>query len=215
MGMTKKQKEVFEYIKGHILTHGISPTQKEIMNHFQLKSLGSVQRYVKYLIQSGHLMNQEHAHRGLQINPHLHAGAGHSTLEHLDTNPFRLPLLGKVAAGIPIEAIESCDQKIEVPPFMVQSKEPHFVLEVQGESMIEEGICPTDLIVCRQQKWANSGDIVVAMWDGEVTVKFYYKHQNKGIELRPANQLMESFWPRSESFELLAKVVGLIRSYNN
>lgn len=214
MALTKKQKLVLDFIKQYNNTHGVSPTQKEIQDEFCLKSLGSVQRYLKYLVNAGLIEMESRSHRGIIICKNDTQTATEFAATAPQNNSHVLPLLGRVAAGNPIEAIENNDNLLEIPPHLVHNGgAPHFILQVEGDSMIEEGINEGDHIICKQQNSANNGDLVVALWDGETTVKRFYRHSTAAIELRPANSSMDSFWPTSESLVILGIVVGLMRNY--
>lgn len=213
MALTIKQKRILDFIRDYNNTHGVSPTQKEIQDAFALKSLGSVQRYLKYLANAGLIEVENRSHRGIIVTDDyshdLPAAAGPQ-----NSASTVLPLLGKVAAGTPIEAIEDNNNQIEIPPHFIRNDSvPHFVLQVEGDSMIEIGINQGDHLICKQQNTANNGDIVIALWEGETTCKKFYRHSFSSIELRPANSTMESFWPTSESLVVLGVVVGLMRSY--
>lgn len=197
MALTKKQKEVLDFITEYVREHGISPTQKEIQNHFGFKSLGSVQDYIKYLTNGGYLLNDSHSVRGL-----MPANVGQNTEE--------IPLLGEIAAGIPIEAIENSDF-ISVPTHML-GKGQHYALRVKGESMIEEGILNGDIAVIKHQTQANNGQIVVAVIDNETTLKKYFKRA-KQIELHPANSTMTPIIVKDKECEIRGLLVGLIRTY--
>jgi SOS regulatory protein LexA len=197
MALTKKQKEVLDFITEYVREHGISPTQKEIQNHFGFKSLGSVQDYIKYLTNGGYLLNDSHSVRGL-----MPANVQQHTEE--------IPLLGEIAAGIPIEAIENSDF-ISVPTHML-GKGQHYALRVKGESMIEEGILNGDIAVIKHQTQANNGQIVVAVIDNETTLKKYFK-KAKQIELHPANSTMTPIIVKDKECEIRGLLVGLIRTY--
>lgn len=208
MSITKKQKEVLDYIISYTDKNDFSPTQKEIKDHFGFKSFGSVQRYIKYLANAGYIESDWNARRGLKVleeNP-----------AHTPSSPdvTEVPLLGKVAAGIPIEAIESADESITVPSNMVQGSHKYFALKVKGDSMIEDGIFEDDLIVCRHQNTAQNGQTVVAVIEGEATVKRFKKSRSQ-IELIPANSTMEPIIVNQNSgaFSIAGILVGLIRSY--
>ncbi|MCO4792582.1 MAG: transcriptional repressor LexA [Bacteriovoracaceae bacterium] len=207
MSITKKQKEVLDYITSYTRKNGISPTQKEIKEHFNFKSFGSVQRYIKYLANAGFLESDWNARRGLKVVDETPAPS-HTP------DVTEVPLLGKVAAGIPIEAIEQADESIPVPSSMVQGSHHYFALKVKGDSMIEDGIFEDDLIVCRHQANASNGQTVVAVIEGEATVKRYKKHRSH-IELIPANSTMEPILvdQTSGAFSIAGILVGLIRSY--
>lgn len=205
MGITKKQKDVYEYIRSYTHTQGIAPTQKEIKEHFNLKSFGSVQRYLKYLTDAGLLETNWNERRGLQVKDWASDESSEPTIE--------LPLLGLVAAGNPIEAIENPTDTINVPVSFIKSGERHFALRVRGDSMIEDGILEEDIIICKYQQTARLGERVVAVIDGEATVKKYVP-KGKSIELHPANSRLRPILVDPESdFRLVGKVVGLIRLY--
>lgn len=210
MSITRKQKDVYDFIIQYTESHGISPTQKEIKDQFQLKSFGSVQRYIKYLTEAGYLNTDWNARRGLKPTPLKPAERGMQTA----FNTIEIPVLGDVAAGVPIEAIEQADETLTVPSGMIAKSGRHFALRVRGDSMIEEGIFEQDLIICRFQEEANAGQIVVAVVDGEATVKKYYRKKNT-VELHPANARLKPFIFELGlcDFKIAGVLVGLMRSY--
>lgn len=137
----------------------------------------------------------------------------------LPTESLTLPLLGRVAAGAPIEALEY-DEFIDVPTSLVRHADRTYALRVQGQSMIEDGILDGDVILVQRQSTAANGEIVVAVVDEEATVKRFYLHQNpqegknhRTIELRPANSSMEPMWYKSGEVQIRGVVVGLIRRF--
>ncbi len=199
MALTKKQKLVYDYICEYLDTNGYSPTQLEIKDHFQFKSLGSVQDYIRYLKSSGHLENDPNSVRGLR-----------PTETSDQNNSIEIPLFGNVAAGKPIEALEG-HETIEIPAHMIQSGK-HYALTVQGESMIEDGILDGDTIIVKEQINAFNGQTVVAVIDNEATVKRYYKKKNS-IELHPANSSMSPIIVNDGDFQIKGILVGLYRSY--
>lgn len=195
--LTRKQKEVYDYICAYIDEHGVSPTQAEIQDYFGFKSLGSVQDYIKYLINAGVLKNDPNAVRGL-----VPAEQAEPSVD--------IPMLGNVAAGIPIEVIERTET-IAVPKSMIRAG-THFALTVKGQSMIEDGILEGDVIIVKKQATANNGDTVVATVDHEATVKRFQK-KAKHIELIPANSSMKPIIVKDEDFQIKGILVGLIRQY--
>jgi SOS regulatory protein LexA len=203
MAITKKQKEFYDYIVAYNQEHGHSPTQKEIKDHFGLKSFGSVQKYLQYLSKEGLLETQWNQRRSLEIKSN-----------EVESDSDQIPLLGLVAAGNPIEAIENPTNTISVPRYLLKGGFRYFALTVKGDSMIEAGILEGDVIVCRSTKEARNGQIVVAVVNGEATVKTF-SHQKKSIELLPANKnyspivVDESI----EDFKIVGNLVGLLRSY--
>jgi len=220
MGITKKQKEVFDYISEYSLINGYAPTQKEIKEHFAFKSFGSVQRYIKYLADAGYIETDWNARRGIT----LLGGPGELSSNsddnfHRDNHPVMdlrsIPLLGDIAAGNPIEALESATETIDVPSYMIRSTSArHFALNINGNSMIEDGILNGDIVICRHQLDAKRGETVVAIIEGEATLKHYYP-TGRTIELRPANKDFSTIVVDRESgeFNIAGIMVGLLRSY--
>jgi SOS regulatory protein LexA len=197
MALTKKQKEVLDFITEYVRENGYSPTQKEIQHHFGFKSLGSVQDYIKYLTSGGHLNNDSHSVRGL-------------TPSSVQQNSEEIPLLGNIAAGTPIETIENSEM-ISVPVHML-GKGKYYALKVKGESMIDEGILNGDIAIIKHQTQAENGQIVVAVVDNETTLKRYFK-KSKQIELHPSNKTMKPIIVRDKDCEIRGLMVGLIRTY--
>lgn len=204
MAITKKQKEFYDYIVAYNKEHGHSPTQKEIKDHFGLKSFGSVQKYLQYLNKEGLLESQWNQRRSLEIKSETQS----------ESDSDQIPLLGLVAAGNPIEAIENPTNMISVPKYLLKGGFRYFALTVKGDSMIDAGILENDVLVCRSTKEARNGQIVVAVVNGEATVKTF-SQQKKSIELLPSNKnyspivIDESI----EDFKVVGNLVGLLRSY--
>lgn len=204
MAITKKQKEFYDYIVAYNKEHGHSPTQKEIKDHFGLKSFGSVQKYLQYLNKEGLLESQWNQRRSLEIKSETQA----------ESDSDQIPLLGLVAAGNPIEAIENPTNMISVPKYLLKGGFRYFALTVKGDSMIDAGILENDVLVCRSTKEARNGQIVVAVVNGEATVKTF-SQQKKSIELLPSNK---NYSPivideTVEDFKVVGNLVGLLRSY--
>ena len=197
MSLTKKQKQVYDFIVNYISENDYAPTQAEIKDYFGFKSLGSVQDYIKYLTSAGYLVNDSNAVRGLQP-----ANTQETTIE--------IPLMGRVAAGAPIEAMEY-NESISVPRSLVKNGQ-FFALIVEGQSMIDDGIFDGDTIIVKKQNQASNGQTVVAAIDNEATVKKYYQKKHP-IELHSANHNMKPFIIQEESFEIKGVLVGLIRHY--
>lgn len=200
MALTKKQKQVYDYIVDYIEENSVSPTQQEIKDHFSFKSLGSVQDYLRYLKQAGYIQNDPNSVRGL--TPLLSANA---------EQMLSIPLHGEVAAGSPIEAIEG-QEHIDVPASMI-GKGVHFALNINGSSMIEDGILDGDIVIIKKQNTAHNGQTVVATIENEATIKRFYK-KNKSIELHPANSaLRPMIFDASANLEIKGILVGLLRKY--
>jgi len=196
--LTPKQKQVLDFIAQHIESQGFAPSQQEIAGAFGFRSLGTVQNYLVRLERAGLLVRDWNGRRSLRLASVAEQG-------------MQLPLAGTVAAGKPIEAIETADT-IDVPPAMVGTGE-HFVLHVAGDSMIEDGILNGDYVVVRKQATAENGQTVVALLDNEATVKRLHRH-GQTIELHPANQSMQPITVNTEvPFGIAGVVVGVIRHY--
>lgn len=208
MGITPKQKKFLEFVYKFSREHGYAPSQKEIANHFGWRSLGTVQDYLKKLREKGLLHNRWNARRALEVN---------STFARLiapKVESQEIPIVGRIAAGKPIEAVEESANAVLPIPSEMLPKGDFFALEVEGTSMIEEGILPNDNIIVQKQETADDGDMVVALLDKEATVKKLYRHKNK-LELRPANKEMKSIWVKPSACKIQGIVVGLYRSYYN
>jgi len=194
--LTPKQKAVFDYITSFSDQQGYPPSQQEIASAFGFRSLGTVQNYLVRLVREGVLSKDWNARRGLKV------------LQH-QSSSIELPLVGLVAAGKPIEAIATPDS-IEVPSSMVGPGE-NFVLRVQGDSMIGDGILDGDYVVVRKQSQADSGQTIVALINGEATVKRLVRKDTR-IELHPANPAMQPLIIDSaDDFHIEGTVVGVIR----
>ena len=201
MKLTKKQKQVYDFICDYISNNCVSPTQIEIQEHFNFKSLGSVQDYIRYLTNAGYLKTNPHTVRGLEP----------TTPDDPALNLLEIPLMGKVAAGAPIEAIDS-STPLTIPASMVKRNHQHFALEVCGNSMIEDGIFEGDVLVVQEQQTAEQGQTVVALIDNEATVKRYYKKSGQ-IELHPANSTMSPIIVNQGDFKIAGIVAALLRQY--
>lgn len=231
--LTPKEKAVLEFIEKYILSSGVSPSYQEIKDHFGLASFNSVQNYLKQLTNKGYIENPLGQKRAIQVlhsastvQQHLQSkvvstttGSPRSQLLQARDEILSLPLLGKVAAGLPIEALRY-DEFIDVPPSMVRDPSKSFALKVQGDSMIEDGIFDEDIILVQKQNSANNGDIIIATVENEATVKRFYvrsqpnsSNKEKMVELRPSNSSMKSMWYSPEQVEIRGIVTGLIRKF--
>jgi repressor LexA len=200
MKLTEKQKAFLGYISHYAEDWGRSPSFEEICSHFGFTSYNTVTTYLKALERKGyiHLPPKKNQKRGIKV------------ISPVETRRFEFPLLGRVAAGKPIEAVEEVDV-IEVPPSMIGQGD-HFVLQVKGDSMKEDGIFDGDFIVIRKQPVAENGEMVVALINNEVTVKRFYKREQY-VELRPAHTGMEPIIVKQEDLRIEGKIVGVIRHY--
>jgi repressor LexA len=203
--ITPKQKRILDYIQKFSLDKGYIPSQKEIARHFRFKSLGTVQNYLVRLEEQGWLEKAWNSKRGMRL---LNPEAANSK-SALSPNTTSLPLSGQVAAGQPIEVVESQDT-FEVPSSMLGRGE-HFVLQVSGQSMVEEGILNGDYVIIKKQSTANNGDTVVALVENAATIKRFYKRKNF-VELLPANKDFEPIIVKADQDLSLAGIlVGVVR----
>jgi len=200
MKLTERQKVFLEYVSRYMNDWGRSPSFKDICSHFGFTSYNTVTTYLKTLERKGYirLPNKKNQKRAIEV------------ISPVETRRLEFPLLGKVAAGKPIEAVEKVDA-IEVPPSMIGQGD-HFVLQVKGNSMKEDGILDGDFIVVRKQPTADNGQTVVALINNEATVKKYYKQENY-VELRPAHTGMEPIIIKEGDLRIEGRVVGVIRHY--
>lgn len=196
--LTKKQKEVLDYIEQYIKKHDYAPSYREIAEHFGLQSVATVAGYVQALKEKGHLQAEENMARSLQLTPRF------------DERRFEVPLLGTIAAGEPIEAIRT-QETIEVPADM---RGPNvFALKVRGESMIEDGIFDGDYVIIERVEIPTNGDIVVSLIDGDnVTLKRFYREQDH-IRLQPANSNYDPI--RVKKVTIQGRVRGVIRKFQS
>jgi len=192
--LTRRQLKVLEFIQRSLDREGVAPTLREISEHFGFSSTASAQKHIKALVAKGYLHKEKHRSRGLQ--PPEDQG---------------IPLLGAVAAGSPIENFGE-EERIAIPPHLL-GQGNHYLLKVRGLSMIEEGICDGDLIIVRRTSKADDGDLVVALIDGEATLKRFYKKAGNMVLLQPANARMTAQLLPAERVEIQGIVSGLMREY--
>jgi repressor LexA len=197
--LTPKQKQILDFIRAYAEENGYAPAQHEIAGKFGFNSLGTVQNYLVRLEREGFLRRSWNAKRALEV----------VATEPKPVRDNEIPLLGRVAAGQPIEAVATEDS-LEVPAWMIGRGES-FALRVSGDSMCEDGILNGDYVVVRRQRTAENGQNVVVYVDGEATVKRYHR-EGGTIELRPANQSMSAIRiGHNQILEILGVVVGVIR----
>ena len=196
---TKRQKEIFEYIARYIKRHNIAPTFEEIKNHFRLSALSTVHQHVKALSEKGFLIKTKNSSRGIELVKNI---------------TINIPLLGTITAGQPIEAIEINGEKISVAYRDLSGNVNDFyALRVKGNSMIDEGIFDSDIVVIKKQSVAENGQTVVAIIDdNEATLKKIYRENNR-FRLQPANQSMLPLYRKQ--VEIRGVVYKIIRSFSD
>jgi repressor LexA len=196
--LTEKQARVLARITQWIRDQGYPPTFQELAQELRLTEKNA-RDYVLILERKGYLRRQPNVARGITL---LQQPPSESLLE--------IPLIGRVMAGKPVEVFEN-HEPILVPPMLLRAG-THFVMEVRGDSMIDDGIREGDLVIVQQQVAPNNGDTVVAVVHGEATIKRFYR-RGSIVELRPANAQMTALQVDAQDIEVKGVVAGLIRKY--
>lgn len=199
--LTEREREIFDYIKNNIKNEGYAPSVRDICNALGMKSTSTVHTYLARLEEKGVIQKSAGKSRTIRVDD--------GTADKGST--VRVPILGKVAAGMPILAVENYDGYIDFPrPSSRNTSNDLFALRVQGESMIEIGIMDGDLIVVEKASTANDGDIVVALVEDEATVKTFYREAGR-FRLQPENSTMKPIY--AKELIILGKVVASMRFY--
>ncbi|MBI2415014.1 transcriptional repressor LexA [candidate division WWE3 bacterium] len=202
----KRQKEILDYLSQYIQKNSTSPTLQEIAEAMGLSSLATVHEHLQALVKKGIIKRFEGAVRGIEVLDQAIDASLHGV---------QLPLVGYIAAGKPIDAIENPLATVTVAADLVSKNRRCYVLQVKGDSMIEEGIFNNDYVVIQQQETANDGDIVVALISGEfATLKGFYKEKGGKVRLQPANSTMDPIIEDASNVQIQGKVTGVIRRYN-
>lgn len=201
--ITAKQTEILEYIKEQLLAKGYPPSVREICQAVDLKSTSSVHSHLESLEKKGYIRRDPTKPRAIEILDDEFA---------LTRREFiNVPIVGTVAAGMPILATENVEDYFPVPPeYLHNTNHQTFMLRVKGESMINVGIYDGDLVIVEQRPSASNGEIVVALVEDSATVKTYYKESNY-IRLQPENDTMDPIIV--DDCQILGKVIGLFRSF--
>ncbi len=199
--LTDREREIYNYILNAIKNEGYSPSVRDICNALNMKSTSTVHTYLERLERKGMIQRESGKSRTLRIeNEGIHS-----------SSTVRVPILGKVAAGMPILAVENYEGYIDFPrPNSNVTSNDMFALRIQGDSMIEAGILDGDLIVVEKRTTAEDGDIIVALVDDEATVKTFYREADC-FRLQPENRTMEPIYVRE--LLVLGKVVASMRFY--
>ena len=200
MALTKKQRQILDYVESFVGSNGYSPSYEEIAQAFDYSSLATVHEHLTNLEQKGFLRKNYNKSRSLEV---------------VRTDPssiaLELPLLGTVAAGLPLEVFPQEDT-VAVPHDMIR-RGNNYVLRVKGDSMIDEQIRDGDYIIVNSRQTAENGEMVVALIDGEAaTVKKFYREAGK-VRLQPANPTMQAMYYPPERVAIQGIVVGVIRKY--
>ena len=200
MKLTQRQKEILDFISDFIEHNGYSPSMEEIAEHFQIASLNAVFKHLEALSSRGYLHRDSNRARSIQLSSNATSGVQ------------TLPLFGYVAAGRPIEAI-SGSETLPIPEYFLPRRGSCYVLQVKGESMIEEHIQDGDFVVVESRQTASSGEMVVALVDDEnVTLKKFFP-EGKQVRLQPANEKLQPIVLDEARVKIQGVVVSVMRKY--
>ncbi|WBU63053.1 transcriptional repressor LexA [Paracoccus aerodenitrificans] len=231
--LTKKQIELLEFIHKRMERDGVPPSFDEMKVALDLRSKSGIHRLVTALEERGFIRRLPHRARALEIirlPDSMAKPSGGFTPEVISgdrraepTPPRRamsvsvhamdLPVMGRIAAGVPIEAISEVSHHVAVPGSMISGRESHYALEVKGDSMIDAGINDGDIVVIREQDAAQNGDIIVALVEGHEATLKYYRRKGAMIALEAANPAYETRIIPEDQVKVQGRLVGLIRSY--
>ncbi len=232
--LTRKQLDLLNYINKHLNKDGIPPSFDEMKEALDLRSKSGIHRLITALEERGFIRRLAHRARAIEIvklpdsletnnkvtklgrvstkNPASNEDVNPRTLSE-SVHASELPVMGRIAAGVPIEAISQISHNVAVPGHMLRNGGEHYALEVKGDSMIEEGINDGDIVVIKETKTAVNGDIVVALVkDSEATLKRFF-YRGDAIALEAANPAYETRILPSGDVKVQGRLVGLIRSY--
>jgi repressor LexA len=211
MELTERQQEILLFIEQFRESNGYPPTLREIGKKFSISSTFGVKRHLDALVKKGFLIIESNASRGISTVRNDKHGS-----EYKDKNDTfaKVPIVGRVAAGSPITAIENIEGNVIIDPTFIKKTEDSFALRVKGDSMINAGIFEGDLVIVTPNRNPANGDIVVAMLDDEVTVKTFENKNNK-IRLIPSNDNYQPIEITTDrEFSIVGKVVGVVRWLN-
>jgi repressor LexA len=202
MPLTKRQREILNYLTAYSDQNGYAPSFEEIAEQFSYNSLATVHEHLSNLERKGYIKRSYNESRAIEILP-----------SEATPHAVELPLLGNVAAGAPIEAVTN-PETLAVPDGFVGRSGSHYVLRVRGDSMIDEQIRDGDYIIVNSRPTAEQGEMVVALVEGEsTTVKKLYREMDGRIRLQPANQALEPMYYDADQVAVQGVVVGVIRRY--
>ena len=230
--LTRKQLDLLEFIHKRLSRDGVPPSFDEMKVALDLRSKSGIHRLITALEERGFIRRLAHRARAIEIvklpdsmaaakgfNPRVIEGdrtakpAGALPVDAVSAHAMDVPMMGRIAAGVPIEAISDGGHNVAVPGNMLHGNDPHYALEVKGESMIDAGINDGDVVIIREGSTAENGDIVVAVVEGyEATLKRFRRRGNS-VALEAANPAFETRVFRDDQVKVQGRLVGLIRNY--
>ena len=212
--LTKKQKELFVYLNNYISSNDFSPSFEEMKNAVNLKSKSGIHRLITSLEQRGYIKRLKHKARAMEITKNLPNKNVNNIESSNDDSFLNIPLVGSIAAGEAIEAINSTDSTISIPRSLVSKNSTYFGLKVKGLSMIDEGIFDGDIAIIKKTTSAENGKIAAVLTlDNEITLKII-KMTNQKIYLIPANKAYDIKEHNLGDVQIQGTLSGIIRKYN-
>ena len=202
MPLTKRQREILTYLSSYAEANGYAPSFEEIASQFNYNSLATVHEHLSNLERKGYIKRSYNESRAIEILP-----------SDTISRAVELPLLGAVAAGVPIQELTS-NETVTVPEGFIRRGGNHYVLRVRGNSMIDEQIRDGDFVVVNERQRADNGEMVIAMLGGNsATVKKFYREKDGRIRLQPANETMGPMYIHEDDISIQGIVVGVLRRY--
>ena len=202
MPLTKRQREILNYLTLYSEQNGYAPSFEEIATQFNYNSLATVHEHLTNLERKGYIKRAYNESRGIELVP-----------SEVFPRTATLQLLGTVAAGMPIEAVQM-PETIGVPEDLVRRSGNHYVLRVRGNSMIDEQIRDGDFVIVNEKHSADNGEMVIALIDGtSATVKKFYRERDGRIRLQPANETMNPIYVHENDISIQGIVVGVLRRF--
>ena len=226
--LTRKQLDLLTFINERLQKEGIPPSFDEMKEALNLRSKSGIHRLITALEERGFIRRLAHRARAIEIVrlPEALGGSGftpeivqggridpHPEAIPVEVHALEIPVMGRIAAGTPIEAIQEVSHMVAVPGSMLYGSGKHFALEVKGDSMIDAGINEGDIVVIREQSTANNGDIVVALVDEQEATLKLFRRRGTSIALEAANPAYETRVYRDDQVRIQGKLAGLVRTY--
>lgn len=202
MPLTRRQRQILDYLNSYSSENGYAPSFEEIAEHFNYNSLATVHEHLTNIERKGYIKRTYNESRAIEILP-----------SDVITRAVEIPLMGAVAAGVPIEVATDAET-VSVPEDFVRRSGNHYALLVRGQSMIDDQIRDGDVVVVHDRNAADNGDMVIAMLEGSsATVKRYYRERDGRIRLQPSNDQMAPIYVREDQMQVRGIVVGVLRRY--
>lgn len=202
MPLTRRQRQILDYLNSYSSEHGYAPSFEEIAEHFNYNSLATVHEHLTNIERKGYIKRTYNASRAIEILP-----------SDVISRAVEIPLMGAVAAGSPIE-VATDGETVSVPEDYVRRSGNHYALRVRGQSMIDDQIRDGDVVVVNDRSSADNGEMVIAMLEGSsATVKRYYRERDGRIRLQPSNDTMAPIYVREDQMQIRGIVVGVLRRY--